>query len=64
MVPLQLQQCILSLLSGVTLFALFQSGGILTADNLSDAKFTISSAFLFGTICAAVDPVAVRRCVW
>ena len=29
-----------------------------------NVKFTISSALLFGTICSAVDPVAVSHCVF
>ena len=41
---------------GVCLFGLFHAGALLTG---SDVDFTISSALLFGTICAAVDPVAV-----
>lgn len=42
---------------GMTLYGL--SGvAVLTGPN-SQVEFTVSSALLFGTICAAVDPVAV-----
>ena len=41
---------------GFTLYGLFQAGMLLGGLNVN---FTISSALLFGTICAAVDPVAV-----
>ena len=45
---------------GGTLYALSISRTtILTGNLLSQSEFTISSALLFGTICAAVDPVAV-----
>ena len=35
----------------------------LSAANLLSTHCTIASALLFGTICAAVDPVAVCACV-
>ena len=46
---------------GLCLFGLFHAGIVLTG-SASDVNFTLSSALLFGTICAAVDPVAVG--VW
>jgi len=41
---------------GFTLYGLYQAGTLLVGLNV---QFTIPSALLFGTICAAVDPVAV-----
>ena len=43
---------------GLTLFGL-RGGGVLLTGSAQNVKFTESSALLFGTICAAVDPVAV-----
>ena len=59
----QLYVSVITLPSGMTLFALHRGGAVLTGENLQGVDFTISSALLFGTICAAVDPVAVSRCV-
>lgn len=44
--------------AGLTLFGLRNVGGVLTGPN-SQVEFSVSAALLFGTICAAVDPVAV-----
>ena len=41
-------------LSGFTIFGLSAAG-------LTAFPFTIASALLYGTICAAVDPVAVSQ---
>ena len=46
------------LILGLTLFGLRQVGVLLTGSN-DIVNFTVSSALLFGTICSAVDPVAV-----
>lgn len=46
------------MLLGLTLFGLNEVGVVLAGSN-KDVNFTISAALLFGTICAAVDPVAV-----
>ena len=51
--------CDLCLLyAGLTLFGLKNVGVVLTGSN-SQVEFSESAALLFGTICAAVDPVAV-----
>jgi hypothetical protein len=47
-----------NLYAGLTLFGLRNVGGVLTGPN-SQVEFSESAALLFGTICAAVDPVAV-----
>jgi sodium/hydrogen exchanger 3 len=45
---------------GLCLYGLFKADLLLTGtDSVAGVNFTISSALLFGTICAAVDPVAV-----
>ena len=46
------------LYAGLTLFGLRNAGAVLTGPN-SQVEFSESAALLFGTICAAVDPVAV-----
>ena len=49
-----------SSLAGFILFGLFHGGVLLNFDTSGEPiQFTISAALLFGTICAAVDPVAV-----
>ena len=49
-----------SSLAGFILFGLFRGGVLLNFDTSGEPiHFTISAALLFGTICAAVDPVAV-----
>ena len=49
---------LLLLYAGLTLLGLSNVGVVLTGPN-SQVQFTESAALLFGTICAAVDPVAV-----
>ncbi len=44
---------------GMTLYGLHQIGGILQEESVANAIFGPSAALLFGTICSAVDPVAV-----
>ena len=52
--------CVCVVCVGACLFGLFHAGALLAG---TDVDFTISSALLFGTICAAVDPVAVSLCI-
>ncbi len=42
--------------TGLVLFGLYEAGALLVG---MDVEFTVSAALLFGTIVAAVDPVAV-----
>lgn len=48
-----------TLVAGLTLYGLKNAGVVLTGPGLEEAIFSVSSALLFGTICSAVDPVAV-----
>ena len=51
---------IVCLCTGLCLYGLFEAGLLLTGtESVAGVNFTLSSALLFGTICAAVDPVAV-----
>ncbi len=43
----------------MTLFGLRQAGALLTEPSVQTAIFDLPVALLFGTICSAVDPVAV-----
>ncbi len=53
--------CCLFVVAGLTLFALSENNLALTGPDFTDKHFSVFTAFLFGTICAAVDPVAVRE---
>ena len=44
---------------GLSLFALSENNLALTGPGFEGKQFSVFTAFLFGTICAAVDPVAV-----
>ncbi|XP_064395116.1 sodium/hydrogen exchanger 2-like isoform X2 [Halichondria panicea] len=44
---------------GMTLFGLYEANLLLTEPSLQNSIFNIPVALLFGTICSAVDPVAV-----
>ncbi len=43
----------------MTLFGLYEANLLLTEPSLQNSIFNIPVALLFGTICSAVDPVAV-----